>query len=190
VLVTAGVFAVLMLVLGSVWWFRGGSHLSASGAGYGVPVPVGVDASFGILAFTDSPGDVRLDSVSAKLSPGATVTWSIYQALGAGNGFGTWQGPLAPRWPTSPLAGFHDVTAGDPSVEGSTWIIGTVSATTPGVYRLSDVEITYHSGWRTRTTSAHTSACVLAYPASTSYQDLVAVADPLVANYEECNGGD
>jgi hypothetical protein len=187
VLVAACVVAVV--VVGSLWWFRGGSRLSAAGGGYGVPVPAGVDASIGIMAFADSSGDVRLDSVSATLSAGATVTWSIYQGSPT-QGFGTWQGPLAPRWPTLPVAGFHDVSVGDPSVEGSTWIVGTISAATPGVYRLSDVEITYHSGWRTRTVSAHTYACVLVYPPSTTYEHLVAAADPTITPYDECvNGG-
>jgi len=151
-----------------------------------VPVPEGQDASFGIIAEKDDGGRVWLDSVSANLSAGATITWSVYQAAPGALGFGTWHGPLQPRWPTVPLAGYDRVSHGDTQVNGGTWIVGTVHADSPGVYRVSGVSIRYHSGWRSRSASTQTWACVIVYPDGSSATDFLASADPLVAEYNDC----
>lgn len=185
-LVVAGLTAVVMLA-GLMWWRAGGTHLAAAGGGYGVNAPMGQDASFGIILTKDDGGQVSLDSVSATVSAGATVTWSIYQAPPGGEGFGTWYGALAPRWSTVSVSGYDRVSKGSGSPDdGSTWIVGTVHANAPGVYRVADVSVTYSAGWRTRTASAHTTACVLVYPAAATFDSLVAASDPLVAQYRDC----
>jgi hypothetical protein len=182
------VVSVVLLAIGAavVWWSYGGTRLTAAGARYGVPVPEGQDASFGIIAQTDDGGRVRLDSVSANVSAGATITWSVYQAAPGALGFGAWHGPLLPRWPTVPVAGYDRVSTGDTNVKGGTWIVGTVDATSPGVYRVTDVSVHYHSGWRGLSASTRTTACVLVYPAGSSVTAFLASADPLVAEYNDC----
>jgi hypothetical protein len=145
-----------------------------------------MDASFGIVATKADDGRLRLDSVSANVSEGASITWSVYQAAPGALGFGSWNGPLAPRWPTVPVAGYDKVSTGDLDVDGSTWVVGTVHADAPGVYRVSDVSIDYHSGWHSRTVSSQTTVCVLAYPSGSTYEGLVAAADPLIAQYNDC----
>jgi hypothetical protein len=185
---TALAAGLVVLVIGTtvVWWMFGGTRLAARGAGYGVVVPPGQDASFGVIAQTDDGGRVRLDSVGAKVSAGATITWSVYQAAPGALGFGTWHGPLEPTWRTVRVAGYDHVTHGDTHVNGGTWIVGTVHADSPGVYRVSDVSVRYHSGWRGLSTSTHTTACVLVYPAGSSVTAFLASADPLVTEYNDC----
>jgi hypothetical protein len=185
---TALVLGLVVLVIGAavVWWSVGGTRLAAAGAGYGVAVPVGQDASFGVIAQTDDGGRVRLDSVGAKVSAGATITWSVYQSAPSALGFGTWHGPLEPTWPTVRVAGYDHVSHGDRLVNGGTWIVGTVHADSPGVYRVTDVSVRYHSGWRGLSASTQTTACVLVYPAGSSVTAFLASADPLVAEYDDC----
>ncbi len=181
-LVRLVVVAVLALSL-SVWWLAGGTFIGTSGNRVGTVVAVGEDASFGFPLSADG-GGARLQSVSGQVSPAATVEWTVYQAS-ASSGFGTWHGPLAPTWPVTPVDGAH--VSHDTS--SATWIIATVRSSTPGVYRLSHVTVTYRSGWRTRHESSAFVGCVLVAPANTSVDSLRASNDPLWQDYEACSNG-
>jgi hypothetical protein len=179
--------ALLAVASGVVWREIEGPRLTTAANGYGLPVTPGQDASFGIIATKDGAGSLRLESVSADVSAGATVTWSVYQPRKGYGGFGARTGPLAPRWPTVPVAGYSHVSTGASEVSGVTWIIGTVHADIPGVYRVSNVRITYHSGWHNRTVAAPGSTtCVLVYPSSAGLKAFLASTDPLVAQYNDC----
>jgi hypothetical protein len=181
-----GIAAVLMVTI-LVWWFIGGTRLQAAGMNHGLPVPLGQDTSFGIVARTDDGGRVRLDSVSATVSAGATITWSVYQAAPGDESFLAWLGPLAPKWPTVPVAGYERVSTGNGMVNGGTWIVGTLHAEKPGVYRVQDVVINYHSGWRSRTANGQMIACVLVYPVGSTFESLAGAGDPLVDQYNRCS---
>ena len=119
-----------------------------------------------------------------QVTPAATVEWSVYQAAGT-TGFGTWHGPLAPTWSVQPVDGAH--VGQDKARE--TWIIATVRSSTPGVYRVSHITVTYDSGWRTRHEGSSFVGCVLVVPANTSADSLRASNDPLWQEYVACPTG-
>lgn len=173
--------AVVLLVSLGAWWFAGGTFIGApQGNRVGVAVRNGEDASFGFQLSADGD-DAQLRSVSARVTPTATVEWSVYQAT-EGAGFGTWHGPLAPTWRVVPVDGAHV----SQDAERSTWIIATVRSSKPGVYRISNITVRYQSGWRTRTERSGFTSCVLVAPANRSVDELLATDDPLWREYQAC----
>ncbi len=172
---------VVVVFLLSLWWLAGGTFVGApTGDSVGVAAQVGEDASFGFQVSADG-SDARLQSVSARVAPAATVEWSVYQSIES-TGFGTWRGPLAPTWPVEGLKGARvsedDVRA--------TWVVATVQSTTPGVYRVSDITIEYRSGWRSRSEESGFVGCVLVAPGDWSVDELRTSNDPLWQEYEAC----
>ncbi len=174
--------AVVLVSAVVVWWFAGGTSIRRpQGNLVGVAVQSGEEASFGFALSADG-SDAQLRSVNARVTPDATVEWSVYQGTG-GTGFGTWHGPLAPTWPVVPVDGARvseDETR-------ATWVIATVRSTTPGVYRVSNITATYQSGWRTRDEDSGFVGCLLVAPADRSTDELRASDDPLWQEYEACS---
>jgi hypothetical protein len=195
---------VVVLVVGSTTaaaadaWYRGGTFLSANGAGVGSFRPTGSIDSFGVDLTTSGGPSVVLDRAWATPPAGAKLDFSIYRAPPGGLGFGTWQGPLAPQWKTHPVHGYRVAQASGHPERGGTWLVATLTAIPPGVYALDDITIRYHSGSRTRTTKAVATMCLLTYPngqrtrvsqqIDSFERDITSVADvdPLVAQYETC----
>jgi hypothetical protein len=174
--------AVCVVSLGA-WWLAGGTFIGARGARVGTVVRIGEDASFGFPLSADG-GGAWLQSVTGQVTPDATVEWSVYQGTGS-LGFGTWHGPLAPTWAVRPVDGAHV----NPNKARGTWVIATVRSSTPGVYRVSHVSVTYQSGWRTRLEGSSFVGCVLVVPANTSMDELSASNDPLWQEYKACPTG-
>jgi hypothetical protein len=201
VCVGAGVaILVAALVTGTVSLYEGGTFLRASGGGYGHFGVVDQQYSFGVQLETKSGPSVRLAAVSASYSTGLQVSWSIYRNRPGEMGFGSWQGPLRPRWPTVVVHGYRVAQAARHAERGGTWLVGSVRATRPGVYHVSRITIRYRSGVRTRrVTAAGTDMCLLAVrPADLAriarqvdafepHITTSEVIDPLVARYEECS---
>ena len=181
-----------------VWWFRGGTFLDAAGAGYGGVVAPGEQFSVGIELTTVSGPSVVLDGVSAANPDGARVEWSIYRNAPGALGFGSVSGRLAPDWPTAPAHGYRVSQPTRHPERGATWLVATMTGSRPGVYRLSNITITYHSARRTRRTSAGTSVCVLVASAADQerltrqeenfepHSTDLSTVDPLVAQFETC----
>lgn len=176
--------AVVLVVASGVWWFGGGTFVGApQGIIVGIAAQRGEDASFGLPLSADG-SDARLRSVTARVTPNATVEWSVYQGTGS-TGFGTWRGALAPTWPIVPVDGAR--VSDDEA--GATWVVATVRSATPGVYRVWDITLTYQSGWRTRDEESAFVGCVLVSPADRSTDELRASNDPLWQEYEACSTG-
>jgi hypothetical protein len=198
VALAAMLFVIAATGAGARQWFRGGTFLDAAGAGYGGPAAVGEGFSFGIDLATASGPSVVLDHVSAKSSAGSEISWSIYRTPPGGLGFGSVTGPLAPQWPTRPVDEYRVAQPRNEPERGATWLVATVVAPRPGVYRVDGITISYHSGRRNRTTSANAWACVLVYADGQRQAILHAIdtfepdvtnpesGDPLVAEYERC----
>lgn len=195
-----GIVAVACLVAGGAWWWsRGGTVLEAAGGGYGGPALPNELFSVGISLETTSGHSVTLEAVSARRLAGARVQWSIYKTAPGGMGFGAVRGPLLPAWPTVPVHGYRVVQPAGHPERGATWIVASVRASRPGVYHLTDITITYRSGWRTRHTLGDSDVCLLVYPPAKASQlakqlasfrphitDLSSV-DALVAQFELCS---
>ncbi len=198
VALAAMLFVLAATGAGAREWFRGGTFLRAAGAGYGGPVAVGEAFSFGIDLTTASGPSVVLDHVSAKSSRGSEISWSVYRTPPGGMGFGSVHGPLAPQWPTRPVDGYRIVQPRNEPERGATWLVGTLVVHRPGVYRVDDITISYHSGRRKRTTVGNAWSCVLVYADGQKQAILEAIdafepdvtnpetVDPLVAQYETC----
>jgi hypothetical protein len=196
--VVIAVTLVAMTIVAGFWWFRSGAFLRAQGAGYGGVVSPGEQLSFGTELTTVSGRSVVLDGVSASSPGDAHVAWSIYQNPPGALGFGSVHGPLGSEWPTMPVHGYR-VSQPDAHPErGATWLVTTVTAAHPGVYRVFDISVKYHSARRARQSAAHTSICVLVAPPADEKRltqqeenfkphvtDLSTV-DPLVAQFETC----
>jgi hypothetical protein len=82
---------------------------------------------------------------------------------------------------------------------GAVWLVTSVTAPTPGVYRVANIEIHYRSGARHRTVAGDSEACVLVAPPADVQRltrelnafrphmtDLGSVSR-LVAQYETCS---
>jgi len=192
------ILAALTIIAG-VWWFRGGTFLRASGAGYGGVVLPGEQFSVGIDLTTVSGASVVLDRASAANPNGARVEWSIYRNTPGAMGFGAVHGRLAPEWPTSPVHGYRVAQPDGHPNRGATWLVATMTGPHPGVYQLSNIKITYHSGRRVRHAASGTSVCVLVAPPAdqqrlllqeehfTPYATDLSTVDPLVAQFETCD---
>ena len=122
--------------------------------------------------------------VTADVPEGAKVTWSVYQGKN-GHGFGTAKGALEPTWPVESVSG-HAISA---DVDDTTFLIATITATRPGMYRLSGITVEYQSGWRHRTVDSGYSACFLVTSPGQTYQELEAADTPDWQRYSACNGG-
>ncbi len=196
--VVIAVALVALTIVAGLWWFRGGTFLRSAGAGYGGVVLPGEQLSFGTDLTTVSGPSVVVDRVSASSPDGVHVAWSIYKNAPGALGFGSVHGPLGPQWPTTPVPGYRVSQADGHPDRGATWLVTTLTATHPGVYRVSDITIKYHSAQRARQSAAHTSVCVLVAPPAEEQRltqqeesfephvtDLSAV-DPLVAQFETC----
>jgi hypothetical protein len=192
------VVVVVALVIGGVWWFRGGTFLEGGGAGYGGVVVIGAQMSVGIDLWTRSGPSVVLDRASTATVDGVRVSWSIYRNGPHELGFGSVSGPLSPGWPTTPVHGYRVAQPAGHPERGATWLVESVTASRPGLYRLGDVSISYRSGARIRRTSVSTSFCLLVVRKSQHRRTLRAVdafdssgatADgsaSLVARYVSC----
>ena len=189
---------VVAAAVTGLWWFRGGTFLSASGGGYGGVARPNEQLSVGTDLTTVTGPSVVLDSVSASNPDGAHLTWSVYRNRPGGLGFGAVRGPLGPEWPTMPVKRYRVSQRDGHPEQGATWLVTTVTASHPGVYRVSDITIKYHSARRARQSDAHTSICVLVpRPADekrltrqmetfTPHVTDLDTIDPLVAQFETC----
>jgi hypothetical protein len=201
--ITALVVVVAMALIvgvGAEWWVRGGTFLDANGAGYsGVAAPNQL-FSVGIDLETHAGTGVTLDRVSATEDPaGAQVTWSIYKNSANHEGFGSWLGALRPRWPTVAVHGDRVAQPASRSDRGETWLVASMRSSRPGVYHLTNITVTYHSGPRTRHTAANSDVCILVYPRAQRLrieqqvdtfkpnETSLDAVDPLVAEYERCS---
>jgi hypothetical protein len=197
ILVAVALVAAVTIAAG-VWWLRGGTFLDAAGFGFGGMALPNEQVSVGIDLTTFSGPSVVLDGVSATNPDGAQVSWSIYRSAPGGIGFGDVRGRLGSQWPTAPVHGYRVVQPRGHPERGATWLVATVVAPHPGVIRLSDITIKYHSGRRVHRSAAHTSMCVLVAPPADEKRltqqlnkfephvtDLTTV-DPLVAQFETC----
>ena len=174
---------VVVLCVLAIWWFTEGTFIEGpDGIVVGVAVASGEDASFGFPLSADG-GGAELRSVSSRVTPPATVEWSVYQQAAGRPGFGSWHGPLDPTWPVEPVDGAR-VSQNDAL---ATWLVATVRSSTPGVYRVSDIAVEYQSGWRPRNENSAFVGCVLVAPAGRSTDDLRASSDPLWKDYETCS---
>jgi hypothetical protein len=196
--VVVAVALVAGTVVAGVRWFGGGTLLRAVGAGYGGVVSPGEQLSFGTDLTTVSGPNVVLDGVTASSPAEAHVTWSIYRNAAGALGFGSVHGSLEPGWPTVPVKAYRVSQPDGHPERGATWLVTTVTASHPGVYRVSDITIKYHSTRGAHQSAAHTSICVLVAPPALAErltepeahfkpQDLNTV-DPLVAQFERCIG--
>jgi hypothetical protein len=157
---------VVAIVAGSLWWFHGGTRLRAtSGGGYSAVVSVNEELSVGIDLTTTSGSSVVLDGVSGSNPQGAHVSWSIYRNGPGEDGFGSVNGPLGAQWPTVPVHGFRVAQSDGHPERGATWLVASLQASQPGVYRLSNIKIKYRSGLRVRRSDAFAVVCVLVAPA-------------------------
>jgi hypothetical protein len=99
------VLIVVLVGLLAVWWSAGGTFVGApQGNIVGVAVGSGEDASFGFPLSADG-GGAKLRSVSAQVTPDATVEWSVYQQEPGAGGFGSWHGSLEPTWQVAAVDG-------------------------------------------------------------------------------------
>jgi hypothetical protein len=191
---------VAAMIAAGVWWARGGTFLHAAGGGYGGVVLPGQQFSVGVDLTTVSGPSVVLDDVSSANPDGARVRYSIYRNAPGALGFGAVHGRLGPDFPTTPLHGDRVSQPAEQPERGATWLVVTMTGSHPGVYRLSNITIKYHSGRRTRRSSAGTSVCVLVAPPADQKRLLRQVenftpdltdlnsVDPLVAQFETCSG--
>ena len=189
---------VAVTITAEVWWSRGGTFLRAAGGGYGGVVLPGEQFSVGVDLTTVSGPSVVLDGVSATNPDGARVEWSIYRNAPGTSGFGAVHGHLEPDWPTTPVHGYRVAQPTGHPERGATWLVATVTGSRPGVYRLSNIRISYHSARRIRHVAAGTSVCVLVAPPAdqqrltlqeenfTPHSTDLAAVDPLVAQFETC----
>jgi hypothetical protein len=189
---------VAAIVALATWWSNGGTYLSANGGGIGAPAPVGEPESVGIDLVTSSGPSVMLDAATAPGVAGVRVSWSVYRNRPHQAGFGSWLGPLAPTYSTAPVRGYRVAQPADHPERGATWLVMTVVASRPGVYHIHRINISYHSGLRSRHTTGNVDLCLLAYPPADKTRILTEVAafqpavtsaaplDPLVAQYESC----
>jgi hypothetical protein len=203
-LALSAAFLVAVLLVGvvvaSLWWFRGGTFLHAQGGGYGGVGTTNQQYSYGIDLTTVSGPSLVLQRASASYPAGLRVRWSIYRNGPRELGFGSWHGPLEPKWPTSPVAGYRLAQAVGHPERGATWLVASITASRPGLYHVSHITITYRSGRRVRHANASADICVLVAPrdrqqllwrqvqAFQPYTTNVGSLDPLVALYEQtCN---
>jgi hypothetical protein len=189
---------VVATIAAGMWWFRGGTFLRANGGGYSGVVRTNEPLSVGIDLTTASGPDVVLDSVAASKPDGVQVSWSIYRNGPGAPGFGSARGPLGPEWPTTATRGYHVSQADGHPERGATWLVTSVLAPQPGVYRISDITIKYHSAQRPRRSASHTWICLLvAAPADEArlmqqvekfepHTTVLSAVDPLVAQLETC----
>ena len=181
-----------------LWWFRGGTFLSAAGGGYGGVARPNEQLSVGTDLTTVSGPSVVLDSVSAANPDGAHLSWSVYRNAPHGVGFGVVRGPLRPAWPTMSVKGYRVSQPNGHPEQGATWLVTTLTASHPGVYGIPDITIKYGSARRARQSDAHTSICVLVPPPAdekrltqqmenfTPHVTDLGSVDPLVAQFEAC----
>jgi hypothetical protein len=154
---------IVAIIAGGLWWLHGGTRLQGSG-GYSGVVRADEQLSVGIQLVTTSGSSVVLDSVSASNPNGAQVTWSIYRNDAGHDGFGSVLGPLGPEWPTSAVHGYRVSRPFGHPERGATWLVASVRASRPGVYRVSNIKIKYRSGVRVRRSDTHAFVCVLVAP--------------------------
>ncbi len=152
----------------------------------------------GIDLTTSSGPSVVLDSVTSSTSDGVQVSWSIYRNTPGALGFGAVTGPLGPEWPTRPVHGARISQPSGRPERGATWLVASVIATRPGVYRISNIAIEYDSAHRPRRSASDTWMCLLvAAPADETRLGLqvdrfephvtdLSTVDPLVARLESC----
>jgi hypothetical protein len=178
------ILIVALVVSLGLWWFQGGVFVSASqGITVGAVGEAGERLSVGVIVHANSDG-AKLRWVTADAQVGANVTWSVYQGKN-GHGFGTAKGPLEPTWPVESVPG-HAVSA---DIDDTTFLIATITAARPGVYRLSGITVEYRSGWRHRTVHSGYTACFLVTSPGQTYQELEAADAPDWQRYRACNGG-
>jgi hypothetical protein len=90
--------------------------------------------------------------------------------------------------------------AGRPDL-GATWLVATFRASRPGVYRIREIRVSYHSGYRALSAASHQDICLLIYPAGEKAMVLSELSEPvsaalgppatpatdsLVQNYDSC----
>jgi hypothetical protein len=194
----AALVAMLAALGAGTWWSHGGAFLHAEGAGNGAENLPNQWFSVGVQLDTSSGESVTLDRVSAAQPNGAQVAWSVYKAAPGGAFFGPKRGALSPKLGTVPVHGYHVAQApGHPEL-GGTWIVASMRAAHPGVYRLDHIKVTYHSGLHSRHATSDTYLCLLVYPPARQalilqqafvYEpgfDAPDTVDPLVLQYVSC----
>ena len=169
-----------------------------NGGGYSGVVRTNEQLSFGIDLTTALGPSVVLDRVSASNPGRVQVSWSIYQNAPHALGFGSVRGPLGAEWPTNPVHGYRVSQPDGHPERGATWLVASVIAPQPGVYRLSGIAIKYRSAHRNRRSDSHSWLCVLvAAPADEArlarqvdtfepHVTDIGRVDPLVAQLETC----
>jgi hypothetical protein len=173
-LVSTGLFAAHV-------WYQGGTRLELASAGLGVhAVPVGRAVSFGVGLTTSGGPSVVVEAANSKHSANVSVHYAIIRRgphqLGIGTADGTIAGstPLgtngirvaqpAQRSPQTvctvpPIGASSRATCTEPRRgsqpdHGSTWLVVTVTARSPGPWSVTHITVRYHSWWRTRTATS------------------------------------
>ncbi len=149
----AGVVAILSTTL---WWADRGETLTLGVAVGSGPSPVNVPLSFAGTLGTTHGHPVELTGVRAI---GATDGLQVeFHRLKDGD-LGTYRGSLADAYAVAPLLGTR--IEGPLESPDATRIAISVAARRPGLYRLPRIEVSYHSGWRTRSVTTTLNMCML-----------------------------